>query len=76
VIYRHERDLRSDLLAKILEHCTIKVFCVVDCNVSRDTVAADDFCQKNFLIVVELTLVRGFASVHIVKYSTTITVKV
>jgi hypothetical protein len=27
------------------------------------------FCQKNFLIDVELTLVSGFASIHFVKYS-------
>jgi hypothetical protein len=34
------------------------------------------FCQKNFLIVAELTFVSGFASIHFVKYSTAITVKV
>jgi hypothetical protein len=28
------------------------------------------FCQKNFLMVVELTLVTGFTSTHFVKYST------
>jgi hypothetical protein len=34
------------------------------------------FCQKNFLIVAELTFVSGFTSIHFVKYSTMITVKV
>jgi hypothetical protein len=34
------------------------------------------FCQKNFLIVEELTFVSGFASIHFAKYSTMITVKV
>jgi hypothetical protein len=34
------------------------------------------FCQKNFLIDVEFTLVSGFASIHFVKYSNATTVKV
>jgi hypothetical protein len=34
------------------------------------------FCQKNFLIEAELTLVSGFASIHFVKYSTATTTNV
>jgi hypothetical protein len=34
------------------------------------------FCQKNFLIDAELTLVSGFASIHFVKYLTATAVKV
>jgi hypothetical protein len=34
------------------------------------------FCQNNFLIVAELTLVRGFALIHFMKYSTATMVKV
>jgi hypothetical protein len=34
------------------------------------------FCEKNVLIVAELTFVSGFASIHLVKYSTAITVNV
>jgi hypothetical protein len=48
VIYRCERDLRSDLLAKVLEHYAIEVLCVVDHDVSGDTVAANDILQEEF----------------------------
>jgi hypothetical protein len=41
-----------------------------------DTKVADDFLQKNFLIVAEHTLVRGFALIHFMKYLTATMVKV
>jgi hypothetical protein len=76
VIHRWECNLHSDLLAKILEHCTVKVLCIVDYYVPGDTTAADDLLPEKFLIVTELTLVRSFASTHFIKYSTATTVKV
>jgi hypothetical protein len=48
VIYQRECDLRSNLLAEISEHCIAKILCVVDCNVSRDIVTADDILTKEF----------------------------
>jgi hypothetical protein len=48
VIYRRERDCHPNLLAKILEHCTIEVLCVVDCNVSGDAVTVDNVLPEEF----------------------------
>jgi hypothetical protein len=48
VIHRRECGLHSDLLAKILEHWTVKVLYVVNCNVSGDTIVADDILPKEF----------------------------
>jgi hypothetical protein len=72
LIYRCKGRLHSDFLMKVLEHCIVKVFCIIDCNVARDTITG----QKFFLIVAEHTFVTGFASTHFVKYSMTITMKV
>jgi hypothetical protein len=36
------------MLPKILEHFIVKVLCVVDCNVSGDTIAANDILPKEF----------------------------
>jgi hypothetical protein len=46
VVYRCECDLRSDLLIEILEHCTIEVICVVDCNVPGTAVAIVDILPE------------------------------
>jgi hypothetical protein len=48
VTYLCEYDLHSDLLTKILEHCTVEVLCVVDYDVSGDAVMADDVLPKEF----------------------------
>jgi hypothetical protein len=42
VVYRCECDLRFDLLTEILEHCTIKVLCVIDRNVVGNAIVTDD----------------------------------
>jgi hypothetical protein len=36
------------MLAEVLEHCIVKVFYVVNYDVSRDTVAADDILPEEF----------------------------
>jgi hypothetical protein len=48
VTRRRECDLHSNLLAKIIEHFTVKVPCIVDCDVSRDTVAVDNILLEEF----------------------------
>jgi hypothetical protein len=48
VIHQHEWDIRSNLLAEILEHCIIKVPCIANCDVSGDTVVADDILPEEF----------------------------
>jgi hypothetical protein len=42
VIYGCEGNLRSDLLTEILEHCTIKVFCIINYHLSRNTISANN----------------------------------
>jgi hypothetical protein len=37
---------------------------------SGDAIAADDVLPEDFFIVAELTLLRGFALIHFMKYST------
>jgi hypothetical protein len=64
-------------MAEILEHVIVKLFGIVEYDFSWDTeTPGDDLSKKNFLIVVELMLVTGFASIHLVKYSTATMVKV
>jgi hypothetical protein len=46
VIYRCEGNLRSNLLVEILEHWTVKIFGIVNCDVSRDAIARDDILPK------------------------------
>jgi hypothetical protein len=48
VIHQRECDLCSNLLVEILEHCVVEVFCVVDYNASRDTIAVDDILPEEF----------------------------
>jgi hypothetical protein len=48
VIYRCEGNLRSNLLVEILQHYISKILCVVDREVSGDTVAVDDVLPKVF----------------------------
>jgi hypothetical protein len=49
MIYRCEGHLRSDLLIKVLEHCIIKVFYIIDCNVAQDTITTDDVLPEKLL---------------------------
>jgi hypothetical protein len=46
MVYRCEGHLNSDLLVKVLKHDIVKVFCIVDCNVARDAIAADDVLSE------------------------------
>jgi hypothetical protein len=39
MVYRCEGDLRSDLMAEILEHATVKILGVVDYDLLRDSIA-------------------------------------
>jgi hypothetical protein len=48
VIHRRECDLRFNLLVEILEHCIVKILCVVDCDVSGHAIAADDVLPEEF----------------------------
>jgi hypothetical protein len=48
MIYQHECDLHSNLLTKIFEHCVVKVFCIVDHDVAKGTIQADDVLLENF----------------------------
>jgi hypothetical protein len=76
VIYRCESNLRSNLLIEILEHYTVKILGIVNCDVSRDVIATNDIFPKEFLMVAELTFLTGFASTHFVKNSSATTTKV
>jgi hypothetical protein len=49
VIYRCEGDPRPNLVIEILEHYTIKVLGVIDCNLLRNPVTADDVLLEKFL---------------------------
>jgi hypothetical protein len=42
VVHRCECNLHSNLLTKILEHCTVKILCAVDRNLSGNTIVIDD----------------------------------
>jgi hypothetical protein len=70
------RDLCPYLVTEILKHAAIEVLSIVDCDLLQNSVTADDVLQKKFYIVVKDTLVTGFASIHLVNYSTATTTKV
>jgi hypothetical protein len=63
-------------VTEILEHAAIEVLNVVDCDLLWNSVTADDVLPEIFCIVADDTLVMGFASIHLVKYSTATTAKV
>jgi hypothetical protein len=46
MVYGYKGDLHSNLMAKVLEHCIVKIVGVTDCDVSRDTIAVDDIWPK------------------------------
>jgi hypothetical protein len=76
VVYRRDGDLRPDLVAEILEHATIKILGIVDCDLLWNFVVTDDILPEEFWTVEEVMLVMGFASTHLVKYSTATIAKV
>jgi hypothetical protein len=49
MVYGHEGDFRLNLVAEILEHGTIKVFSVVDCDLLWNSIATDDVLPEEFL---------------------------
>jgi hypothetical protein len=50
VIYRCERDIRSDLLTEILEHGTVRILDIGDGYLLRDFVAIDDVLPEKYLV--------------------------
>jgi hypothetical protein len=46
LVYRGEGNLRSDLLTKILEHCTVKILGIVNCDMSGNTIETNDILPK------------------------------
>jgi hypothetical protein len=46
MVYKCEGHLRSYLLTRVLEHCIVKVFCIVNYNVAREVIAADDILPE------------------------------
>jgi hypothetical protein len=63
-------------MAESLAHGTIKILGNVNRDLLLNSIVTDDALQKNFWIVAEVMLVTGFASTHLVKYSTMTIVKV
>jgi hypothetical protein len=49
VVYRSEGDLRPDLVTEIIEHDTIKILGIVDCDLLRNSIAIDDVLSEEFL---------------------------
>jgi hypothetical protein len=49
VVYGCEGDLRSNLMAEILEHGTIKILGVVDCDLMWNSIATDDVLLEELL---------------------------
>jgi hypothetical protein len=76
VIYRCEGDIHLDLMREILEYGTIKILGIVDSDLLRNSTTTDDVLPENFWMVAEVMFVTGFASTHLVKYSTPTMVKV
>jgi hypothetical protein len=70
MVYRCEGDLHSDLMVENLEHRIIEILGVINCDLSRDAIVANDILLEEFFMVVELMFVMGFASTHFMKYST------
>jgi hypothetical protein len=49
VVYQCEGNLHSNLMIEILEYIVVELFGVVDCDVSWNTVAANDVLSEKFL---------------------------
>jgi hypothetical protein len=76
VIYRCEGDIHLDLMREILQYGTIKILGIVDSDLLRNSTTTDDVLPENFWMVAEVMFVTGFASTHLVKYSTATMAKV
>jgi hypothetical protein len=76
VIYRCEGDIHLDLMREILEYGTIKILGIVESDLLRNSTTTDDVLPENFWMVAEVMFVTGFASTHLVKYSTATMAKV
>jgi hypothetical protein len=76
MVYRCKGDLHPNLVTKIFEHCTIEILGIIDGDLLRDSVTTDDVLLEFFWMVVEVMLVTGFASTHLMKYSTAAIAKV
>jgi hypothetical protein len=46
VVHQCKGNLRSNLVAEVLEHFIVKIFCVVNSDVSWYSIAADDVLPK------------------------------
>jgi hypothetical protein len=76
VVYICKGDLCPNLVTEILEQGTIKILGIVNGDLLRYNVATDDVLLEKFWMVVDVILVIGFTSTHLVKYSTAMMVKV
>jgi hypothetical protein len=70
MVFGCEGSLHINLVVEIIEHVTIEVFGIVNCDLLRDSIVTDNILLENFLMVVEVMLVTGLTSTHFVKYST------
>jgi hypothetical protein len=60
-------------MAEILENMAVKLFGNIDCYHSQHSEVADYVLPKTILSPTVAMLTRGFASIHLVKYSTATT---
>jgi hypothetical protein len=63
-------------MTEILEHDTIKILGIVNGDLLRNSITTDDVLPEKFCMVAEVIFVTGFASTHLVKYSTATMVNV
>jgi hypothetical protein len=70
VIYRCKGDLRPDLMTEIIEHSTIKILGIFNGDLLRNSIMTDDVLPEKILDGGGGIFVTGFASTHLVKYST------
>jgi hypothetical protein len=48
MVYRCEGDLHSDLMVENLEHRIIEILGVINCDLSRDAIVANDILSEDF----------------------------
>jgi hypothetical protein len=74
MIHLGESYFDPHLVAEILENVTVKLLDIVDSYLSGHSKMADYvLLEKNLLSPAATILIRGFASIYLVKYSTAIT---
>jgi hypothetical protein len=49
MVYGCEGNLRANLVAEILEHVTLEVFGIVNCDLLRDSIATDNISLEKLL---------------------------